>query len=112
MNAFVVVAASSGIVLLLVVAGLLRRVERRLVALHEAVAASDADAEHARRSVETAARTAAWEDVAADRARPLALPDAVDDGSEDPLRPSIPRIKAAGWAAGAGETMRRLRRGA
>jgi len=37
----------------------------------------------------------------------------VDDGDgECTPRLSGPRIKAAGWAAGAGETMRRLRQGA
>lgn len=58
----------------------------------------------------TLAEHAAWAAVRADRLPPMLSPPSSSDRAG--ARPSVSRIKVAGWAAGATETARRLRRGA
>lgn len=114
MSAFVVVAASLGLALLVLIVIELVTIRRRMTAVQRLLAdrAAPPDVETLAMVAEEAARVAVQDVAAARMGGPPALPAPTTGDTTASRSMSPSRIKAAGWAAGATETMRRLREGA
>lgn len=113
MTVFVVVATLGGLALVAAGVWLLVRARRQLVRIEALLADRPAGLSEPEAAVvaATAARLAA--ELVARPSLPPELTVGADhaDAAPSPRR-SATRIKASGWAAGAGETVRRLRQGA
>ncbi len=109
MTVFAVIVMSLALAMLAAGLALFIALQRRLAALEAALAERPVGLSVD--DVELVAELAARRTATAVRRASL-LPALSADQDEAAPRRSGPRIKAAGWAAGASETVRRLRQGA